>query len=641
MGDRWKGFGVAAVFALLGLGAAVWLVAVRPDADAGARLLIAAILGGFAAWCVCGRSRAGEVRSFGVGLGMLLVMAAGVWSWMIDSWVWAGLVRLRGAAWDRLGESWETVCVYVLPAAGVFVAVSILSATARTTAKRIAGERGRKKAESELYGKAKFLERRYLKSLTRRQGILLGESRDGLVAYPLEGSAISFAPPRVGKGATIAMNFLSPDRRGWEGSTVVFDPRGELFPVVARRRRELGRRPILLDPFGVVAAHRRLEGGGLHLPVWESDTYNPLDFVREGEEAVRDIGVLVDALMERPKSDGGNAKHFYESARSLISGYLSWVRFKVPEGERNLQKVYELLAMGTDERERLFAEVEATERFCGGLMHMAMERSRRVGDEEGGSNFTTVANQLSFLNYPEVIGQTGESSFDPLDLAAGDMDLFVVVPDDMIDLVKGWLRMWITIPYAASARRAMQKDMLIVVDEMPRIGYLRPLMDAYNLAAGRGVHIWSLAQTYSALEESWGADAARTLVDLAELVQVLGFPRMDVAGAEKLSKAIGTSTFEDRSESRSGQVVGAGLLADGGTSVQESHSVVREHLVTPDDLMTMRPDEQFVIASPKDMPRDAIRLKHARYWELDGIRDLADPNPYVLRKVRAALPAAA
>ena len=363
--------------------------------------------------------------------------------------------------------------------------------------------------------------------------------------------------------------------------------------------------------------------------------------MRDGEEAVRDIGVLVEALMERPKSDGGNAKHFYESARSLISGYLAWVRFKVPEHERNLQKVYELLALGTEDRELFFAEVEATDRFCGGLMHMAMERSRRVGAEEGGSNFTTVANQLAFLNYPEIVGQTSRSSFDPLDLAAGDMDLFVVVPDDMIDLVKGWLRMWITIPYAASARRALQRDMLIIVDEMPRIGYLKPLMDAYNLAAGRGVHIWSLAQTYSALEESWGADSARTLVDLAELVQVLGFPRMDVEGAERLSKAIGTSTFEDRSESRSGQVSGAGLLAEGKTSVQESQSVVREHLVTPDDLMTMRPDEQFVIASPKDMPRDALRLKHARYWELEGISDLADPNPYVIRKERAALPAAA
>ncbi len=631
--------GAAAMAA--GAGLAAGLVTVAPGSAAVAIAVGVTFTVGMAVFMVLDRGPETTSLRFGAYFGTWLVCGAGVWVQVAHSAVLWGLLRFQARAWDVVNGSLAEFLAVFLPPGGFVLFGLLWLETVRGSLKEMRREKGRKQARSELYGKAKFLERSHVKALTRRQGILLGESPDGLVAYPLEGSAISFAPPRVGKGATIAMNFLSPDRRGWQGSTVVFDPRGELFPVVARRRRELGRRPILLDPFGVVAAHRRLEGGGLHLPVWESDTYNPLDFVREGEEAVRDIGVLVDALMERPKSDGGNAKHFYESARSLISGYLSWVRFKVPKGERNLQKVYELLAMGTDDRERLFEEVEATERFCGGLMHMAMERSRRVGDEEGGSNFTTVANQLSFLNYPEVIGQTGRSSFDPLDLAAGDIDLFVVVPDDMIDLVKGWLRMWITIPYAASARRALQKDMLIVVDEMPRIGYLKPLMDAYNLAAGRGVHIWSLAQTYSALEESWGADAARTLVDLAELVQVLGFPRMDVAGAEKLSKAIGTSTFENRSESRSGQVSGSGLLAEGKASVQESNSVVREHLVTPDDLMTMRPDEQFVIASPKDMPRDAIRLKHARYWELQGIRDLADPNPYVLRKLRAALPAAA
>ena len=631
--------GVAAMAA--GAGLAAGLVTAAPGSGIVAAAAGAMFAVGMAVFTLLDRSPDTMVLRFGAYFGTWLVCGAGAWVQITESAVLWGLLRFQDRALDAVYESEAEFFAIFFPACGFVVLGLLWLETIRGSLKEMRREKGRKQARSELYGKAKFLERRYVKSLTRRQGILLGESPDGLVAYPLEGSAISFAPPRVGKGATIAMNFLSPDKRGWQGSTVVFDPRGELFPIVARRRRELGRRPILLDPFGVVAAHRRLEGGGLHLPVWESDSYNPLDFVREGEEAVRDIGVLVDALMERPKSDGGNAKHFYESARSLISGYLSWVRFKVPERERNLQKVYELLAMGTDDREQFFAEVEATERFCGGLMHMAMERSRRVGDEEGGSNFTTVANQLSFLNYPEVIGQTGTSSFDPLDLAAGDMDLFVVVPDDLIDLVKGWLRMWITIPYAASARRALQKDMLIVVDEMPRIGYLKPLMDAYNLAAGRGVHIWSLAQTYSALEESWGADAARTLVDLAELVQVLGFPRMDVGGAERLSKAIGTSTFEDRSESRSGQVSGSGLLAESRTTVQESHSVVREQLVTPDDLMTMRPDEQFVIASPKDMPRDALRLKHARYWELDGIRDLADPNPYVIRKERAALPEAA
>ena len=632
MRERWKGFGVASVFALLGLGVAIWLVTGRPEPGADARLLLAVLFGGFAAWCFCGNSRFGQVRSFGLGLGMLFAMSGSVWVYMVESWVWGGLVRLRGGAWERFWESWETVCVNLLPAAGVFVAVNILSQAARTTVKRIAGERGRKKSESELFGKAKLLERRWLSRLTEQSGVLLGITGGHIAAYRLEGSSMTFAPPRTGKGATIALNYLDDEGRGWSGSTVLVDPRGETFPVVARRRRCMGRRPILLDPFGVVGRHRELEGQDVFLPAWRSDRYNPLDFIRDGPEAVRDIGVLVDALMERPKTEAGNAKHFYESARSLISGYLAWVRFKVPKERRNLKTLYELLSLGTEDRETLFELVDATPRFAGGLMHLAVERSRRVGKEEGGSNFTTVANQLAFLNYPELAEHTRLSTFDPLDLANGDMDVFVVVPDGLLERVKGWIRLWITIPYAVADRRAMQKDMLIIVDEMPALGYLSAIMEAYNLAAGKGVHFWSFAQSVSALDASWGQDARKTLIHLAEVLQVLGWPRMDVEGAEMLSKAIGAATFESRSESRSGQIRDSSLLPEGQGSVQESLSVVKEQLVPADEILAMGPDEQFVIASPKDMPRDVIRLKHARYWQMRRVKRWADPNPYVVEE---------
>ena len=493
MRERWKGFGIAGAFALLGLGVAVWLVTGRPEPESDARLLLAVLFGGFAVWCFCGNSRAGEVRSFGLGLGMLIAMSGGAWVYMIESRIWGGLLRLRGSAWERFWESWETACVYLLPVAGMFVAVNILGQAARTVVKRIAGERGRKKSESELFGKAKFLERRWLRELAKNKGVMLGQSRDGLIAYPLEGSAMTFAPPRTGKGATIALNYLSPEERGWQGSTV---------------------------------------------------------------------------------------------------------------------------------------------------MHLAMERSRRVGKEEGGSNFTTVSNQLSFLNYPEVAAHTSSSSFDPLDLANGDMDVFVVVPDEMTGLVKGWLRLWISIPYAVASRRAMQRDMLVVIDELPALGHLQPVMDGYNLAAGKGVHFWTFAQSVSALDETWGADSRKTLMHLAEVVQVLGWPRMDVEGAEVLSKAIGAATFENRSESRSGQIREATLLPEGQGSIQESLSVVKEQLVSSDEILSMGPDDQFVIASPKDMPRDVIGLKHARYWMLKNVGTLADPNPYVIRKERTRLEAA-
>ena len=162
------------------------------------------------------------------------------------------------------------------------------------------------------------------------------------------------------------------------------------------------------------------------------------------------------------------------------------------------------------------------DRFAGGLTHTAVERQAQVGDEEGGSNFMTIANQLAFLNYPELLAHTQTSSFDPLDLAEGDTDLFVVAPEETIEHVKGWLRLWVAIPNAVAGIKPLERDLLIVIDEMPRLGYLKPVMDGYTMAAGKGVHFWCFAQSISALDSTWGKEHRKTLLHLAELVQILG-----------------------------------------------------------------------------------------------------------------------
>ena len=277
------------------------------------------------------------------------------------------------------------------------------------------------------------------------------------------------------------------------------------------------------------------------------------------------------------------------------------------------------------------------DRFAGGLTHIAVERQAQVGDEEGGSNFMTIANQLAFLNYPELLAHTQTSSFDPLILAGGDTDLFVVAPEETIEHVKGWLRLWVAIPNAVAGIKPLERDLLIVIDEMPRLGYLKPVMDGYTMAAGKGVHFWCFAQSISALDSTWGKEHRKTLLHLAELVQILGFPRTDAEGAEELSKAIGTATYEARTENRSGTIAENRIVtANTQWQAGDSRALVRERLITPDELMTLGPDHQYVIASPKDMPRDALHLHHAHYWRRWDSRNLADPNPFVIRKERAA-----
>ena len=591
------------------------------------------------AYFATGRQEKGAWVRFGLYGAAMMICAASIWMEIVrpvlEASSFLGFV-------DRLTRlSGYELALIAVPPPGFAISFMLWFEVLIDSFKYLESGKRRQRAESDLYGRSKLLGRRFLRRLAKRRGILLGQWGAGrnakLIGWSLEGSAITVAPPRVGKGALIALNLLSPGDRGFQGSTVTIDPRGELWCIAARRRRELGRRVLLIDPFRVVRGHKK-EFEETHLPDVESASYNPLDFIRDDESlAVRDINVLLDALLTPPRPDAHNSgRHFYESARAIIAGYMAWVRFQEPAERQNLSTLYELLSMPPKERDDFAEGVASMDRFAGGLTHIAVERQAQVGDEEGGSNFMTIANQLAFLNYPELLAHTQTSSFDPLDLAEGDTDLFVVAPEDTIEHVKGWLRQWVAIPNAVAGIKPLERDLLIVIDEMPRLGYLKPVMDGYTMAAGKGVHFWCFAQSISALDSTWGKEHRKTLLHLAELVQILGFPRTDAEGAEELSKAIGTATYEARTENRSGTIAENRIVtANTQWQAGDSRALVRERLITPDELMTLGPDHQYVIASPKDMPRDALHLHHARYWRRWDSRNLADPNPFVIRKERA------
>ena len=590
------------------------------------------------AYFATGRKEKGAWIRFGLYGAAMMICAASIWMEIVRPVL--AVTSFRGfAGWVTHLAGYELASVAVAPV-GFAITFMLWFEVLIDSLKYLSGGNRRQRAESDLYGRSKLLGRRFLRRLAKRRGILLGQWGAGrnakLIGWSLEGSAITVAPPRVGKGALIALNLLSPDYRGFQGSTVTIDPRGELWCIAARRRRELGRRALLIDPFGVVAQHKKVKE--THLPHVKSVFYNPLDFIRKESVAVRDINVLLDALLTPPRPDAHNSgRHFYESARAIVAGYMAWVRFQEPSEMRNLATLYAKLSMPPKEREAFARKVTSMEPFAGGLTHIAVQRQTQVGDDEGGSNFMTIANQLAFLNFPELLAHTQESSFDPLDLADGKTDLFVVAPEETIEHVKGWLRLWVAIPNAVAGIKPLERDLLIVIDEMPRLGYLKPVMDGYTMAAGKGVHFWCFAQSISALDSTWGKEHRKTLLHLAELVQILGFPRTDAEGAEELSKAIGTATFEARTENRSGTIAENRIVtANTQWQAGDSRALVRERLITPDELMTLGPDRQYIIASPKDMPRDALHLHHARYWRREDSRDLADPNPFVIRKERAA-----
>ncbi len=627
--------GVALATGIPGCGLAFWLWTERPDPEVRGWALAGMAAASLVVLLFTETKRGGLGWKIGVWGPTLAVAAMSI---AIDTspLVLAGdyrgfLALLDTATWlDRFRLA---APLFVAPFLAIFWLTAL--ATGLTGAGRMAK---RRRSKSELHGASKLMGWRHLRSLgKRKEGILLGQTASGnrapLAVWPLEGHAVTIAPPRTGKGALIAANMLAPGERGWQGSTVTIDPRGELYCIVARRRRELGRQVVLIDPYDVIARHRE-QHRHCYLPTRVPlHTYNPLDFLRGEDKAVQDIDILVQALLTPPTSDAGNSRHFHESARRLISGHIAWAAYRAEEEDRNLAHVFDNLSAGPDKRRFLMARILEHPEFAGGLTHRAIESELATSAQESGSNYTTIANQLQFLAHPEIQRQTAASTFDPHDLAEGNMDLFVVIPEELLKAARPWLRLWITIPFAVAARRSLKKDMLIIMDEMPAIGYLEPVMDAWRLGAGRGVHFWAFAQALSGIDGSWGKQRRQELVDLSEVVQILGWSRADAAGAEEMSKAIGHGTFEGYTQTSSGTPMGRSVLFSANkVTVGDSRGLVKERIVRPDDLLMMEPDEQYVIAASKDLPRDALHLRNTRYWKHAAMRDDADPNPYVERK---------
>ena len=236
------------------------------------------------------------------------------------------------------------------------------------------------------------MSRRVMRKMSQDGGLILGAMGSGprseLVSYPLEGAAMTVALPRTGKTALIAGNLLSPKGLGLcRGSVIVLDPRGEIYCVVAKRRREMERNVVLVDPFRVVANHVEEFGEVLKVPCVDTVQFNPLDFVRRSSKGVADIRALLDGLLTPPKGGADNSRHFYESARAMLGGMMAWCRCMQCDPERRavaFRTVREFMMATGDMEKNMKNAILGDPSLGWGLPFDAMQRMEKVGIAEGG-----------------------------------------------------------------------------------------------------------------------------------------------------------------------------------------------------------------------------------------------------------------
>ena len=365
------------------------------------------------------------------------------------------------------------------------------------------------------------------------QGMPLGRGL-GWNVEVMQGHGLTFGATRSGKGVSAVI----PALLSYSGSMVVIDPKGENAWATAERRRRMGQRVVILDPWGEV--HKRY-GSKASPPVTEPTTrFNPLSYIDPDSEDFSDeVGAIADALV----IPGTGEPHWTDSARELISGLIA-SQVMLDPGKAHLGLVRKAIASDDDQLAKLVAEI--IERDPDSLSARKLQRfGKAAGNKEFISIRSTAETQTAILDSRRLIESmiTGEPAFNLDELASSPVTLYLVLPLDRLRTHGRWLRMILTMAIRAIARRDEPPPLpvLFLLDEMGTVGGLTMVEQAFGLMAGVGIRIWGFLQDVNQLKRDY-PDSWETFISNSSVIQAMKVS--DVSTSDYLSGLLGTTTLE-------------------------------------------------------------------------------------------------
>ncbi|MEQ8228179.1 MAG: type IV secretory system conjugative DNA transfer family protein [Rhodospirillales bacterium] len=397
--------------------------------------------------------------------------------------------------------------------------------------------------------------------------ILVGALGPKLIGIEDPRHVLTVAGSQTGKSVMLTANLLAT-----KSSVICTDIKGELANRTARRRKELGQKVYVLDPFEItsgIAADCRAR-------------FNPLALLdAKSDSVIEDAGAVAEAIVVA--TGGEKDPHWDESARNFIEGLILHV-VTDPEfaDRRTLVTVDELikqaltpLAGEADEfgepmmaldrammsnAERLQAEAE--DDVVASAIRGAARDFYDKGTNERGSVLSTVRRHTRFLSYAKIRQSLSGHDVDLRELktATAGASIFLCLPAGRLGLCHRWFRLIINQFFGemekVRGRPASGGQILVALDEFAAaIGKLSIIQTAAGLVAGDPYHIklWTIIQDFNQLKDLYG-NRWETFMANAGIVQA--FAINDWTTAEYLSRRLGRTPIDTtRTELRDGKPV--------------------------------------------------------------------------------------
>jgi type IV secretion system protein VirD4 len=448
------------------------------------------------------------------------------------------------------------------------------------------------KREDTTYGSAEWANREHLQAhgTIGGKGLFLGDFEEAGIRHAMEYTGdrhlLTVAPTRSGKGVSA----IIPNLLVYPGSALVIDPKGENARITATQRGGGLKQVIrVVDPWGITGS--------------EIACFNPLDWLSPDDEDVSENTMILADSIVTPRQ--GSADPFWDDeAKALLMGIILYVALDEQEkGNRNLGRVRDIIVADNqtlkDILTRMFNHPNP-------IVSSTAARTAAKDEKLRASVFASLQSHTHFLDSPRIRANLSRSDFKFEDLKTSKMTVYLVLPADRLETFGRWLRLLVQQAITVNARNIAQKPdkpILFLLDEMPALGRLAMVEQAYGLMAGFGMQLWGIVQDLSQLEKIYDK-GWETFIGNSGVLQYFG--SRDHKTAEYFSKLCGVTTIEKFSFTNAlatGVSHVTSYVSGGGGSSTDSTTrtgsttadVVQRHLVYADELMVMREGKQILI----------------------------------------------
>ena len=358
-----------------------------------------------------------------------------------------------------------------------------------------------------------------------QQGVLLGSTdpADDKIREPIwftgEGSLVTIAPPGAGKGqAQIVPNLLT-----YEGPTIVLDIKRENYDLTHDFREKYIGPVFKFAPFDSDSHH-----------------YNPLDFISHKDPvAIWDSAQLTASMLMVQSSQ----TDFWEGrAQDLLAAIIAHVKSDLSANEQNMQTVLDMLYPTESDLELLAlsmqqSPIRALKRTGNILESMPIKQREGI--------FDSARRHVNIWQSGRIENITSTTNWLPEDFWKPPWKtLYISIPVGQVTTYASVLRVLIgqhikgLIDSAPSRKEREEFNIpsaLLLIDEMPQLGYMEPI--PYSIEVGRsyGLRTWMFAQSIGQLRKAYpDADG------LMEMCYAQCYMNPEFDTAKRLSDRLGT-----------------------------------------------------------------------------------------------------